>query len=400
MVDSPSPSSAARARGAEDAAGAPADMEVRVTVEVDVPPHPHPDPTPEPVQVAPQSRILTAASVGDTDRRGNYLSYLGRHPYEAQRTGLDMSRRTRMRVVDGQGVGIRGAVVRLSGQQGSVTGRTQADGYWDYFPGVVGEVGRSATATIETEHARAEVGVRLPAAGDGQDVIFHVQGARPTQARQLDLAFLIDVTGSMEDELRYVNAEVTDIVARVRAAAPEVAIRVGATFYRDRHDSRPLEEIRFTSDVPAFARAMRSVRASGGGDYPEDLHSGLAASFGRLQWSQDPSAVRMLVVIADAPPQRYATQFGHLQAMQHASRSGIRIVPVAASGADREVEFLFRAMATVTGAPYVYLTDESGVGNRHMEADTDRVAVEYFNDLLTRLVISDLNGQGMHELVR
>jgi hypothetical protein len=45
----------------------------------------------------------------------------------------------------------------------------------------------------------------------------------------------------------------------------------------------------------------------------------------------------------------------------------------------------------------VYLTDDSGIGNPHQEADTDRVAVEYFSDLLTRLVISDLRGEGMHE---
>ena len=63
------------------------------------------------------------------------------------------------------------------------------------------------------------------------------------------------------------------------------------------------------------------------------------------------------------------------------------------------MEFLFRAMATVTGAPYTYLTDESGVGNPHMEADTDRVAIEYWNDQLTRLVTSDLRGLGMHELI-
>jgi hypothetical protein len=47
----------------------------------------------------------------------------------------------------------------------------------------------------------------------------------------------------------------------------------------------------------------------------------------------------------------------------------------------------------------VYLTDESGIGNPHMEAGTDRVAVERFNDLLTRLIIADLRGQGMHELL-
>lgn len=56
-------------------------------------------------------------------------------------------------------------------------------------------------------------------------------------------------------------------------------------------------------------------------------------------------------------------------------------------------------MGASTGAPYVYLTDESGIGNPHMEAGTDRVAVERFNDLLTRLIIADLRGQGMHELL-
>ena len=54
-------------------------------------------------------------------------------------------------------------------------------------------------------------------------------------------------------------------------------------------------------------------------------------------------------------------------------------------------------MGAATATPYVYLTDESGIGAPHMEADTDRVAVERFNDLLVRLVTSDLRGEGMHE---
>ena len=83
--------------------------------------------------------------------------------------------------------------------------------------------------------------------------------------------------------------------------------------------------------------------------------------------------------------------------MISAAQRGIRILPVAASGANREVEVLFRAMGTFTSTPYVYLTDDSGIGNPHQEADTDRVAVEYFNDLLTRLMISDVRGWGMHE---
>ena len=120
---------------------------------------------------------------------------------------------------------------------------------------------------------------------------------------------------------------------------------------------------------------------------------------GNFVGAQGADAVRTLVVISDAPPQRYPTAFGYREAMLQASAQGIRLLPVAASGADREGEFLFRAMATTTSSPYVYLTDDSGIGNPHMEADTDRVAVEYFHDLLTRLVIDDLHGQGMHEAI-
>lgn len=357
-----------------------------------------PEPMPEPVvqqQLAP-ARLLTAATVGDHDRRGNYLEYLSRHPYEAQRLGLDMTRRVRFRVQDGQGQPLRAARLSLRTQWGTVDARTRADGRWDFFPGV-DLPNASGTAILRVEaHGRvADVQVDVPVRGDGQDVVVRVPGVQATHARALDLAFLIDVTGSMEDELRYVNRELTDIVGRVRAESPETRIRVGAVFYRDRTDSVPLQRIGFTADVRGFVSAMQTVNASGGGDYPEDLDAGLDTAIHGLDWSQDDS-VKVLVVVADAPPQRYGG-FTYREAMRESSRLGIRILPVAASGADREVEFLFRAMGTYTAAPYVYLTDDSGIGNPHLEADTDRVAVEYFHDALTRLLVEDLRGRGMHE---
>jgi hypothetical protein len=186
-------------------------------------------------------------------------------------------------------------------------------------------------------------------------------------------------------------------VHRIEAEAPGVHVRVSATFYRDRVDEAVVQQIPFTTNVAGFAAMMQNVNASGGGDYPEDMNAGLEAAMTRLSWSEGP-AVRAIVLVADAPPQQYADeQYTYRQAAADASRRGIRIVPVAASGADRNVEYLFRALGTMTSTPYVYLTDDSGVGNAHMEADTDRVAVERFNDLLTRMIVSDLRGQGMHE---
>jgi hypothetical protein len=174
-------------------------------------------------------------------------------------------------------------------------------------------------------------------------------------------------------------------------------VRVSATLYRDRVDELVVQQIPFSSNVLGFANAMQVVTAGGGGDYPEDMNAGLEAAMNRLSWSDGP-AVRVMVLIADAPPQPYGDEhFTYHETMQRAAERGIRILPVAASGADRTVEYLFRAMGAMTSTPYVYLTDDSGVGAAHMEADTDRVAVEHFNDLLVRMLVSDLHGEGMHE---
>ncbi len=351
---------------------------------------------PEPIQQ--QQTLLTAASVGDHDRRDNYLDFLSRQAHFGRELGLDTTRRVRFRVVDGRGRPVNDAKIDITLGNRVATGRTHADGIWDFHPGVSlpGLAGR-ASARLTAGQVSRRVSFDVPAHGDGGEILLRLDNTATVMPTALDLAFAIDVTGSMEDELRYVNSEVTDIVARVRQAAPEARVRVAATFYRDRTDRHVVQQIAFTDDVASFAQAMRSVSASGGGDYPEDMNAGLHASLNRLHWSTG-NAARVLVLIADAPPKRYGdAQYDYRHAMNEAAARGIRILPVAASGADRKVEYLFRAMGSVTSSPYVYLTDDSGIGNPHLEADTDRVAVEYFADMLTRLVISDLRGEGMHE---
>jgi len=344
------------------------------------------------------SALLTAATVPDVDRRGEYLSYLSRHPNERAQLGLDMSRRIRFRVVDGRGRPVHDAVLTLIGGGTRVVGRTHADGWWDFFPNVgAPQMGGPTTIYIQSGNVTAQATVPIPPRGDGRDIVVRLPQAAAVGPAVLDLAFLIDVTGSMGDELRYVNEEVVGIVNRVRAAVPQVRVRVAATFYRDRGDYAPVQQIPFSEDVRAFESHMRLVDATGGGDYPEDVNTGLAAAMTTLQWSTN-RAVRVLVVIADAPPQHYPDfAYTYQHAMTDASRRGIRFLPVAASGSDRIVEYLFRAMGAFTSTPYVYLTDDSGVGGAHMEADTDRIAIEMFSDMLTRLLISDLRGEGMHE---
>jgi hypothetical protein len=364
---------------------------VTVTTETTIQPQQIVQPEPPPYA------LLTAASVGDHDRRENYLSFLSRHPFEARYVRLDMTRRVRVRVVDAHGRPVNDAAIRVSGPGMRGSGRSHGDGIWDYYPGVFGDGSGRATLVVSADQRQSSAVIDVPSVGDGQEVTIRLTDATAIPPRVLDLGFAIDVTGSMEDELRYINAEIGGIVRRIQQESPETIVRVGATFYRDRTDRLVVQQIPFTTDVRGFAAAMEGVSAMGGGDYPEDMNAGLEASFSRLEWSAG-NAVRVLVLVADAPPKPYAdAQFTYVHALQAASDRGVRVLPVAASGADRTVEYLFRAMAAFTSTPYVYLTDDSGIGNPHQEADTDRVAVEYFSDLLTRLIISDLGGRGMHE---
>src|SRR5262249_3828624 len=157
---------------------------------------------------------------------------------------------------------------------------------------------------VQVENVGVDSTVTVPAHGDGGDVLVRLPAVVAPPPPALDLQFAIDVTGSMGDELRYVDQEVTSIVRRIQSQAQGVHVRVGATFYRDRTDDLVVQQIPFTQDVPGFAGVMGQVFADGGGDYPEDMNAGLDAAINGMAWSDGP-AVRVLVLIADAPPQRY-----------------------------------------------------------------------------------------------
>lgn len=208
----------------------------------------------------------------------------------------------------------------------------------------------------------------------------------PAPANNVDICLVVDATGSMGDELEYLKTELVDVLSRVQQANPNTAIMTSSVFYRDIGDEYVTRTSAFTTDHHTTIDFIKVQSAQGGGDFPEAVHTALEKSISALQWSAKARA-RILFLVLDAPPHHNTSVIESLRAqVKKAAELGIRIIPVTASGIDKNTEFLMRFFAMTTNGTYVFITDHSGVGNSHLEASVGDYQVEFLNDLMVRLI--------------
>ena len=110
-----------------------------------------------------------------------------------------------------------------------------------------------------------------------------------------------------------------------------------------------------------------------------------------MQWRRG-KGERLVFHIADAPAHsNKAKRF--LAAASKAAEQNVQIFGLGASGVAKESEFLMRQAALVSGGRYLFLTDDSGVGNAHAEPTISCYRVSKLKDLLVRVLASELSGQ-------
>ncbi len=119
-----------------------------------------------------------------------------------------------------------------------------------------------------------------------------------------DIAFVVDTTGSMSDDIAAVKARANDIIDAIFDNA--LNSRIAVVGYNDPSTNTYLS---FTNqpkidDRKSAARsAINSISTGGGGDFPEAVNAGLirALSGGAGEWRSDASA-RRIILFGDAPP--------------------------------------------------------------------------------------------------
>ncbi len=202
----------------------------------------------------------------------------------------------------------------------------------------------------------------------------------------VDIAFVIDVTGSMSDELEFLKAEISDIINKVKLNYRNLVYRVAIVVYRDKEDKFVYKTFDFTEKIDSAITFLNRFHANGGGDYPEAVDQALDAMVNKLSWA-DGGRTRIAFLVLDAPPHQNKTVIERLNnAIATSASQGIRIVPLSASGINKSTEYLLRSMALATNGTYTFLTDESGIGYPHIKPTTDEFSVEPMHDLFIKII--------------
>ena len=263
-------------------------------------------------------------------------------------------------------------------------------------------------AVLLFDRKNAGEGTALTLSVDGQESEVRLSGQvteisfdghpQDLTADKLDLMLMVDTTGSMGDELEYLKKELENVVEAVYKLNPGMSIRVSVNFYRDEGDEYVVKYYDFRDDLQAAVSLIEVQSSYGGGDYPEAVHTALDNAVFGHEWRED--AVKLCYLVFDAPPHKEGDYVNVdeqtrkrvenidatlKKAVDGAAAAGIRIIPVAASGADDEVEVLGRSWAFRTGGTYIYLTNDSGIGYYHETPDVPETKLEYFNDCLIRV---------------
>ncbi len=203
-------------------------------------------------------------------------------------------------------------------------------------------------------------------------------------SKLVQIAFVVDATGSMADEIEYLKLELEDVIGRTFTQYKNLDLEAGSVFYRDKGDEYLTRNIDFSSDVLKMLNFIKLQQANGGGDEPEAVNAALTVALDSLHWNADARA-RLMFLVLDAPPHNEAKEEIYTL-VQKAAAKGIRVIPIVCSGGSKNTEFIMRTIALATNGTYLFLTDHSGVGGSHTKPTTDYFAVELLNNLLPEVI--------------
>ncbi len=342
-----------------------------------------------------QAGVLTAADIDENlnlNSLQKYLTEQRRQDKSQILPSLNTTDRVTIDIRDSQGIGMSNARVRIfDGTTLVLESVSGANGIFYFYPSYDAVTAKQLIVKVRpptgTDQA-LETGLNLETLSSDRRLQINLSQAKSND-QALDLMLVIDATGSMGDEMQYLTKEFQAITQAIATKFPNVSTRFALTVYRDTGDEYVVRSFNFTDSVSTMQKQLAAQSAQGGGDYPEAMEQALNNAV-QAQWRSG-NTTRLVFLVADAPP--HDQDLGNAIKYAKVARGlGLRIYPLAASGVADTAEYLMRIMAVTTHGRYLFLTDDSGVGNTHTTPKVPCYITTRLDNLLTRVMSSELSG--------
>lgn len=226
----------------------------------------------------------------------------------------------------------------------------------------------------------------------------------PTPVEKLDVLFVIDLSGSMWDELDEVKDSIQDIMDDIKAEVPDSAFGVASfvdypgyysccdysAWYGYSGDYAWNLDIDITTDTSAVSSVVSGLALYSGGDGPQDYSRALYESQ-FVGWRD--GAKKVVIIFGDAPPHDCdfcgfstgcdpgrdeiagtADDLDFETVVSQVADSGIAVIAVDSSGGWGCAEEAFRYMASETGGQYFALSDASDIPEAVVEMVEEEVS--------------------------
>lgn len=325
--------------------------------------------------------------------RDKYLSY-------RDDPNVDVTGRMIIHVESEQGAPIPNARVSLPGEgpNGLASlGLTATNGMVQYFPfhdvSEPAQAGTAFTVAIPEQMPQQVVAEIV----DEDELVLVVTGYEPTPPTELDIAFVLDTTLSLGDEITYLKSHIDAIDEAINNSFAGTDVRYGVVTYRDVGEDYVAEVVvDLTGDLGAVTEKLAEVEADGGGDYPEAVDQGFATMLS-LGWRPD-NVARMAFVLGDAPA--HDDDLETLNSLtEDARQRGIRVYPIGASGTGDRAQFFFRQSALMTLGRYLFLTTDTSLADLQAAEDAGTpigtmpcYLVQDLHEVMVRMIASELTG--------
>ena len=336
-------------------------------------------------QVEPQPGLLTAGVWNDNENWGFFSNLVNNdkitipHQY-----GLEPTMRSAITVKDKNNAPIVNAAVKGFDDKGNIVWSAVTDkngvAYLfnsDRISSLEAESqGKTQKQSVTAKNNANDEQTNIKVQNNDITVIFDGEGKN---YEKTEIMFVVDTTGSMGDELMFLQSEFTAIANDIGTDNTKFSIN----FYRDEYDDYTTKRYPFSSNIEEINKKLNSEYAAGGGDLPEAVAEVLDETINDGGWTDE--SVKLMFMIFDAPPHDNKSQV--LQsAIEKAAEKGIRIIPVVSSNSDRDTELFGRCAAIMTGGTYIFLTDDSGIGSSHLEPIIGEYKVEKLYDIIIRTI--------------